>query len=148
RPDPAKHRALRRQPRGRGRAHRRRRRRRLLPAARANPGPGAGCDGARRSRRAVSVAPDSPVVLEVRGVTKYFGPVTALRDFSLELRKGEVLGLIGDNGAGKSTVVGVVSGALRPDGGSVVVDGVERSFATPADARAAGIETVYQTLAL
>jgi ABC-type sugar transport system ATPase subunit len=91
---------------------------------------------------------DTPVVLEVRDVTKYFGPVTALREVSVRLRKGEVLGLIGDNGAGKSTLVGVMSGALRPDGGSVVVDGLERTFATPADARRAGIETVFQNLAL
>jgi ABC-type sugar transport system ATPase subunit len=91
---------------------------------------------------------DTPVVLEVRDVTKYFGPVTALREVSVRLRKGEVLGLIGDNGAGKSTLVGVMSGALRPDGGSVVVDGLERTFATPADARRAGIETVFQNVYL
>jgi ABC-type sugar transport system ATPase subunit len=96
----------------------------------------------------MSVAADSPVVLEARGVTKYFGPVTALRDVSLQLRQGEVLGLIGDNGAGKSTLVGVISGAFRPDGGSVLVDGEERTFTTPADARGAGIETVFQNLAL
>jgi ABC-type sugar transport system ATPase subunit len=95
----------------------------------------------------MSVA-DTPAALEVRGVTKYFGPVTALRDVSLRLHKGEVLGLIGDNGAGKSTLVGVISGAHRPDAGSVAVDGVERTFTTPADARKAGIETVFQNLAL
>ena len=88
------------------------------------------------------------VVLEVENVTKHFGPVAALRDVSLELREGEVLGLVGDNGAGKSTLVGVISGALRPDSGRIVVDGVERTFATPADARSVGIETVFQTLAL
>jgi ABC-type sugar transport system ATPase subunit len=89
-----------------------------------------------------------PPVLEVQQVTKRFGPVTALRDVSLELRAGEVLGLIGDNGAGKSTLVNIVCGALRPDEGCVLVDGVERHFTDPSDARAAGIETVFQNLAL
>jgi ABC-type sugar transport system ATPase subunit len=88
------------------------------------------------------------VVLEVQNVTKQFGPVTALRDVSLQLRTGQVLGLIGDNGAGKSTLVGVMSGQLRPDSGGIVVDDVPRSFATPAEARSAGIETVFQNLAL
>jgi ABC-type sugar transport system ATPase subunit len=91
---------------------------------------------------------ERPVVLSVEGITKRFGAVTALNDVSLELRAGEVLGLIGDNGAGKSTMVGVMSGALRPDEGTVSVDGVERSFANPAEARAVGIETVFQNLAL
>jgi len=91
---------------------------------------------------------EQPVVLAVEGITKRFGAVTALNDVSLELRAGEVLGLIGDNGAGKSTMVGVMSGALRPDEGTVSVDGVERSFANPAEARAVGIETVFQNLAL
>ena len=87
-------------------------------------------------------------VLEVEGVTKRFGAVTALRDVSLRLHGGQVLGLIGDNGAGKSTLVGVVSGAIRPDEGQIRVDGVERSFSDPAEARAVGIETVFQNLAL
>jgi ABC-type sugar transport system ATPase subunit len=87
-------------------------------------------------------------ILEVRGVSKTFGPVRALRDVSLELRAGEVLGLIGDNGAGKSTLVSIVSGAQRPDEGRVVVDGRERTFRSPADARAVGVETVFQNLAL
>jgi ABC-type sugar transport system ATPase subunit len=89
-----------------------------------------------------------PPGLEVEGVTKRFGAVTALRDVSLVLRKGEVLGLIGDNGAGKSTLVNVISGTLKPDEGRLLVDGSERRFHSPADARAAGIETVFQNLAL
>jgi ABC-type sugar transport system ATPase subunit len=88
------------------------------------------------------------VVLEVEGVTKRFGAVTALYDVSLQLRGGEVLGIIGDNGAGKSTLVGVMSGGLRPDEGRIIVGGVERSFGDPAEARAVGIETVFQNLAL
>jgi ABC-type sugar transport system ATPase subunit len=89
-----------------------------------------------------------PVLLEVDNVTKRFGPVVALRDVSLQLRAGEVLGLIGDNGAGKSTLVNIISGALRPDEGRMLVDGQERQFSDPSDARAAGIETVFQNLAL
>jgi len=91
---------------------------------------------------------DLPVVLEVEHVTKRFGPVAALRDVSLQMRAGEVLGLIGDNGAGKSTLVNIICGALRPDEGTVRVDGVERHFTDPSQARGAGIETVFQNLAL
>ena len=91
---------------------------------------------------------DHPVVLEVRNLTKRFGAVAALRDVSLEVRAGEVLGLVGDNGAGKTTLVNIICGALRPDEGQVLVDGVERHFTDPSDARAAGVETVFQTLAL
>lgn len=96
--------------------------------------------GASRAKRSA--------VLEVDNVTKRFGPVVALRDVSLQLRAGEVLGLIGDNGAGKSTLVNIISGAMRPDEGRILVDGRERHFGDPSDARAAGIETVFQTLAL
>ncbi|MDX6631786.1 MAG: fructose transport system ATP-binding protein [Gaiellales bacterium] len=95
-----------------------------------------------------AAAAERPVVLAVEGVTKRFGPVAALREVSLQLRAGEVLGLIGDNGAGKSTLVSVMAGNLRPDEGRVLVDGSERRFASPSDARDAGIETVFQNLAL
>ena len=87
-------------------------------------------------------------VLELQGVTKRFGPVVALRDVSLSLRAGEVLGLVGDNGAGKSTLVNIMSGNLRADEGQILVDGQPRRFHSPADARAAGLETVFQNLAL
>ena len=87
-------------------------------------------------------------VLELHGVTKRFGPVTAVRDVSLRVNRGEVCGLIGDNGAGKSTLVNLMSGTLSPDVGRLVLDGHEQVFSSPQDARAAGIETVFQHLAL
>jgi ABC-type sugar transport system ATPase subunit len=86
--------------------------------------------------------------LAVEGVTKQFGPVTALRNIDLAVSSGEILALIGDNGAGKSTLVNVMSGSLRPDEGRVLVNGDERRFTSPSDASAAGIETVFQHLAL
>lgn len=88
------------------------------------------------------------LVLQVEHVGKRFGPVVALSDVSLELHAGEVLGLVGDNGAGKSTLVKIISGALAPDTGRLLIDGVQRSFRSPADARAVGLETVFQDLAL
>lgn len=91
---------------------------------------------------------DSTPILRLDGVSKRYGPVTALRDVSLSLRAGEVLGLIGDNGAGKSTLASIISGNQHPDEGTVTVDGVLSDFKSPAAARQAGIETVYQNLAL
>lgn len=90
----------------------------------------------------------SPPVLELRGLSKSFGPVQALHQVSLSLHRGEVLGLLGDNGAGKSTLVKCVSGLLKPDSGSILIDGEEAPIDTPQKARAHGIETVYQELAL
>jgi simple sugar transport system ATP-binding protein len=92
-------------------------------------------------------ASDTPRV-EVRDLTKRYGSVTALRGVNLELHSGEIVGLVGDNGAGKSTLVNIIAGALSPTSGKVLVDGREVSFRTPIDARKAGIETVYQDLAL
>ena len=89
-----------------------------------------------------------PPALAVRGGTKRFGAVLALDDVSLEVWHGEVLAVLGDNGAGKSTLIKCVSGVHRFDTGTVAVDGTEVSMTSPAVARAAGIETVYQDLAL
>ncbi len=88
------------------------------------------------------------VALEIRGLTKSFGSVQALRGVDLTVRRGEVMGLLGDNGAGKSTLVKCISGVLRPDDGSILVDGNEVSIHGAQQARALGIETVYQDLAL
>jgi ABC-type sugar transport system ATPase subunit len=86
--------------------------------------------------------------LEVRGVTKRFGALVVLRGIDLVLRQGEVLGLVGDNGAGKSTLVKILSGFQRQDVGNVIVGGERADFHSVAEARARGIETVYQDLAL
>lgn len=88
------------------------------------------------------------VIYEVRNLSKRYGPVVALDDASFKLHAGEVIGLVGDNGAGKSTLVQLISGVFPYDEGSIEVDGEAMQFRTPADARAAGIETIYQDLAL
>jgi ABC-type sugar transport system ATPase subunit len=87
-------------------------------------------------------------VLEVRGAVKSYGPVRALRGADLLLRPGEVLALLGDNGAGKSTLIKAISGVLALDEGEIRVDGAPVRFTEPGDARAAGIETLHQDLAL
>ena len=89
-----------------------------------------------------------PEAIRVEHVAKRFGPVTALRDINLYVRRGEVLGLIGDNGAGKSTLIKILTGFHRPDTGRVLVDGAETRLRSVAHARSLGIETVYQDLAL
>lgn len=94
------------------------------------------------------LAPDAPVVLEMSRISKSFGPVTALVDVSIKLRKGEVLALVGDNGAGKSTLIKILSGFHQPDAGAIKALGKEVLFPSPLAARAHGIETVYQDLAL
>ncbi|MFC3088426.1 ATP-binding cassette domain-containing protein [Tabrizicola soli] len=87
-------------------------------------------------------------ILKARGLTKRYGKVTALNDCDFELMPGEILAVIGDNGAGKSTLIKAISGAVVPDEGQIWLDGQEVAFRTPIEARAAGIETVYQTLAM
>src|SRR5688500_18538080 len=87
-------------------------------------------------------------VLSARGLVKTFGRVIGLDGVDLDLRRGEVLAVIGDNGAGKSTLIKTLTGALVPDAGEIRMDGHPVSFKRPQDAREAGIETVYQTLAV
>ena len=82
------------------------------------------------------------------GLTKWFGGLRAVHDLSLELFAGQVLALVGDNGAGKSTTLKMLAGSLRPDAGSILLDGEHVRLAGPRTARALGIETVYQDLAL
>jgi simple sugar transport system ATP-binding protein len=88
------------------------------------------------------------LALEVRGMTKRFGALVVLRGIDLELRQGEVLGLVGDNGAGKSTLVKILSGLYTQDEGELRVGGERVHFHSVEAARAHGIETVYQDLAL
>ncbi|TQS73612.1 sugar ABC transporter ATP-binding protein [Rhodobacteraceae bacterium] len=87
-------------------------------------------------------------VLEARGLVKRYGRVTALDHCDFDLMPGEILAVIGDNGAGKSTLIKALSGAVQPNGGEILLDGKPVQFASPNDARAHGIETVYQTLAM
>ena len=87
-------------------------------------------------------------ILRVEDIGKRFGAVVALRGINMHLNRGEVLGLVGDNGAGKSTLVKILCGFQRPDTGRIFVEGSEVSFHSVKDARAVGIETVYQDLAL
>jgi fructose transport system ATP-binding protein len=87
-------------------------------------------------------------ILQAVGVTKNYGRVVALDGSDLELFPGEVLAVVGDNGAGKSTLIKCLSGAEIPDEGQIILDGHNVSFKRPQDGRHAGIETVYQTLAV
>ena len=99
--------------------------------------------------RTEATAPrDRSPVLEVRGGVKRFGPVTALDHVNLHLYEGEVLALLGDNGAGKSTMIKALSGVHALDGGQLLLDGAAVTLRSPTETRAAGIETVYQDLAL
>jgi fructose transport system ATP-binding protein len=87
-------------------------------------------------------------VLQAKGLSKRYGRVVAIDGSDLELYPGEILAVIGDNGAGKSSLIKALSGALIPDSGEILLDGERVHFRNPMDARAAGIETVYQTLAV
>jgi len=95
-----------------------------------------------------SPADSAEDVLRVEHVSKQFGAVTALVDVNLHLARGEVLGLLGDNGAGKSTLLKILCGFQLPDSGKIILDGQEVTFKSVQDARAHGVDVVYQDLAL
>ena len=95
----------------------------------------------------VAVTPDAPLV-EMRKISVAFGGVHAVRDVTIDLKRGEVVGLVGGNGAGKSTLIRTLSGAHKADSGEVLIEGQPVTIGNPRDAKAFGIETIYQTLAL
>lgn len=86
--------------------------------------------------------------LELRNITKHFGAIEALKGVSLKIEPGEVVGLMGDNGAGKSTLVKVIAGNFSPSSGEIMVSDKKAEFHKPLDAQRAGIEVVYQDLAI
>jgi simple sugar transport system ATP-binding protein len=87
-------------------------------------------------------------LLELSGIAKHFGAIEALKGVDLAIESGEVVGLMGDNGAGKSTLVRIIAGNFRPSDGEIRLGGAVKHFHKPIDARAEGIEVVYQDLAL
>lgn len=91
---------------------------------------------------------DPVPVLEARGISKSFGAVRALHDVNIQVFPGEIVALIGDNGAGKSTLINCITGVFPPDTGELIFDGKTVHLHSPQDARALGIETVYQDLAV
>lgn len=94
------------------------------------------------------MADSNAPLIEVQGISKYFGSVIALQDISMRVGPGEVMCLLGDNGAGKSTLIKMLSGVHQPDEGKVLVEGEEVRFASPRDALDRGIATVFQDLAM
>jgi len=99
------------------------------------------------SQTSKSMSASTPIV-QARGLIKRYGRVVALDNADFDLLPGEILAVIGDNGAGKSSLIRALSGAMIPDAGEIRLNGQKVAFHSPLDARAAGIETVYQTLAL
>lgn len=94
-----------------------------------------------------TTSPAAPV-LSMRGISKRFGAVQALKDIEFDVRPGEVVALVGDNGAGKSTLVKAIAGVYQPDEGEVTFDGSKVDITSPAEAQRLGIATVFQDLAL
>ena len=101
-------------------------------------------DGMARSE----ASSHTDTIFAVAGAKKSYGAMTALQDGTFSVGRGEVVCLLGDNGAGKSTLVKIISGAIQPDAGVMTLEGAPAHFASPHDARSAGLETVYQDLAL
>jgi len=95
-----------------------------------------------------SAVGEQDIILRTEGITKSFGALIVLRGVDMHLRRGEVLGLVGDNASGKSTIVKILCGFQRQDSGRIFVEGREVNFRSVKAARALGIETVYQDLAL
>ncbi len=91
---------------------------------------------------------NSAPLLRLEGISKHFGAIEALRGVSFDVNRGEVVALLGDNGAGKSTLVKIIAGGMAVSAGRILFDGTERHFASPTEAKSAGIETVYQDLSL
>ncbi len=100
------------------------------------------------SEHTVAAVPGSTHAFSITGAKKSYGALSALEEAAFTVDKGEIVCLLGDNGAGKSTLVKIISGAIQPDAGSMTLDGRMVLFKSPHEARAAGIETVYQDLAL
>ena len=97
--------------------------------------------------RAAELSTGTPI-LELRGISKHYGGVTALADVSIDVHRGEVVALVGDNGAGKSTLIKIIAGIVAPTTGEFFHDGQPAKLSTPQDAAALGLQTVYQDLAL
>lgn len=97
---------------------------------------------------ATAPRPAVPFVMEARNLVKKYGSVIAMNGADFELRPGEIMAVIGDNGAGKSSLIKALSGATIPDSGEIFLDGQQIAFKSPIDARKNGIETVYQDLAV
>ena len=92
--------------------------------------------------------PAGPPLVEMVGIEKHFGGIRAVEDVSINLFPGEVVGVLGHNGAGKSCLMRILSGAMLPNAGAIRIRGEDTRIHSPQDARAYGIETIYQTLAL
>jgi fructose transport system ATP-binding protein len=95
-----------------------------------------------------SASSNGPPLIQARGLTKYYGTIVASEGVDFDLGHGEIVAIVGDNGAGKSTLVKMISGAVTPDAGEIRVEGRPATIRSPIEARAHGIETIYQDLAM